>query len=166
MTFTWYIPFITALIPLLVGFVWYNPKVFGTAWMKATDMTEEKAKKANMVLMFGLTYLFSLIMCVILSSTSIHQLHLFSLFASTPDARLEGSESQTILKQILEKHGTDFRTFKHGAFHGTLLGFVCALPVIGINAIFEMKGFKYIAINAGYWIVAMALMGGVLCAFL
>ena len=37
--------------------------------------------------------------------------------------------------------------------------------VIGINALFERKGFKYIAINAGYWILCLGLMGGVLCAF-
>jgi len=40
-----------------------------------------------------------------------------------------------------------------------------ALPIVGIPALFERKGFNYIAINAGYWIVSMALMGGVLCAF-
>lgn len=26
---------------LVVGFVWYNPKVFGNAWMKAAGMTDE-----------------------------------------------------------------------------------------------------------------------------
>ncbi len=41
------------VVPLIIGFVWYNPKVFGTAWMKARDMTEEKAKWANMGLIFG-----------------------------------------------------------------------------------------------------------------
>jgi hypothetical protein len=31
--------------------------------------------------------------------------------------------------------------------------------------LFERKGFRYIAINGGYWIISMALMGGIICAF-
>jgi len=166
MKLTWYIPFLAALVPLLVGMIWYNPKVFGTAWMHATGMTPEKAKGANMAKMFGLTYLFSLMACVILSTASIHQFHIFSIFAGDPDFRTEGSETQQKIAAFLALYGDNFRTFKHGLFHGAILGLVGALPVIGINALFEMKSFKYIAINAGYWIVAMALMGGVLCAWL
>lgn len=49
----------TALIPLLIGFVWYNPKVFGTAWMKEAGVTMEDGKKMNMPLVFGLTYFLS-----------------------------------------------------------------------------------------------------------
>lgn len=47
---------IAAVIPLLVGMVWYNPKVFGNAWMGATGLDEAKAKDGfNMPLVFGLT---------------------------------------------------------------------------------------------------------------
>jgi hypothetical protein len=169
MHLTWYIPFLTfltALIPLLVGFVWYNPKVFGNAWMKAADMSPEKAQGANMPLIFGLTYLFSLMTCVILATASIHQFHIYSIFSGNPDFRTEGSETQMMLADFMSKYGTNFRTFRHGLFHGILLGFVAALPIIGINALFERKGFKYIAINAGFFIVSFGLMGGVICAFL
>ncbi len=166
MTFNWYVPFLTALLPLVVGFIWYNPKTFGTAWMKAADMTEEKAKGANMALVFGLTYLFSLFFCMVLMPSVIHQLHLYSLFADTPGIREEGSETQMIFKGLMDKFGGNFRTFKHGAFHGVLVGLFAGLPIIGINALFERRGFKYIAINVGFWIVSAALMGGVLCACL
>jgi len=37
------------------------------------------------------------------------------------------------------------------------------LPVMGVNALFERKGFKYIAINVGFWTVSLALMGGIIC---
>ena len=64
------------------------------------------------------------------------------------------------------KHGTEaFMTFKHGALHGSMLGLFVALPVFATNALFEMKSFKYVAINAGYWIVTMALMGGIINAW-
>lgn len=37
-----YLYFVTALVPLILGFVWYNPKTFGNAWMKEAEMTDEK----------------------------------------------------------------------------------------------------------------------------
>ena len=33
------------LIPLLVGFIWYNPKVFGTAWMNVNGFTDPEKMK-------------------------------------------------------------------------------------------------------------------------
>jgi len=160
-----YIVFIAALIPLAVGFIWYNPKVFGNTWMKASDMTPEKGKGANMPLVFGLTYVFSVLIAMILLSITIHQLHLYSIFASDPSIDDPNSEVRMIIAGFMEKYGTNFRTFKHGAFHGIVAGILFALPIMGINALFERRGFKYIAINTGYWIVSLALMGGVVCQF-
>ena len=48
-----YMIFVAALIPLAIGFIWYNQKVFGTAWMKEAGVTEEKMNNANMPLIFG-----------------------------------------------------------------------------------------------------------------
>ncbi len=54
----------------------------------------------------------------------------------------------------------------HGAFHGALVGgLFMALPVLTTNALFEQKNFKYIAINAGYWIICLGLMGGIVAAW-
>ena len=41
---------LSAFTSLLVGFVWYNPKVFGTIWMKESGVSEEKIKGGNMAL--------------------------------------------------------------------------------------------------------------------
>ena len=38
-----------------------------------------------------------------------------------------------------------------------------SFPILAINAMFERKTVKYIAINTGYWVVTLALMGGILC---
>jgi UDP-N-acetylmuramyl pentapeptide phosphotransferase/UDP-N-acetylglucosamine-1-phosphate transferase len=51
-----------ALIPMVMGFIWYNPKTLGNAWMKAADVTEEKMKGANMALIFGLSFVFSIML--------------------------------------------------------------------------------------------------------
>lgn len=47
----WIIP-IAALIPMITGFIWYNPKVMGTIWMQAAEMTDEKIKSGNMILIW------------------------------------------------------------------------------------------------------------------
>lgn len=157
--------FLAALIPMIVGFVWYNPKVFGTVWMNATGMTPEKAKGSNMAIMFGLTFVFSFFVAFIMQMLTIHQFHVGGLLMTQPDSADPNSEAAQMLKKFMELFGTSYRTFKHGVFHGTIAGILLALPIVAVNALFEMKGFKYIAINAGYWIVCMALMGGVICAF-
>ncbi len=155
---------ITALIPLLVGFIWYNPKVFGTAWMNAAGLTREDGKKMNMPLVFGLTYVFGFFISFILSGIVIHQGAIYSLIQSSKGyTDAPGAIDSLVAAGALFEH--KFRSFKHGALHGTLAGLFLLMPVIAINAMFERKGWKYILINAGYWIVCCILMGGVICQF-
>ena len=154
-----------ALVPMVVGFIWYHKKVFGTAWMKAAGVTEESAQGANMALIFGVTFVLSILLAFTLQGVVIHQFSLTGFLNQQPDYNNEGSESRALLDRIMGLYGNSFRTFKHGALHGALSGVFFAVPILGINALFERKGFKYIAVNGGYWIVTLALMGGVICAF-
>ena len=57
-------------VSLIVGFVWYNPKVFGTIWMNETGMTNEKARKSNMLKVFVLTIFYSFLMTIIIVLTN------------------------------------------------------------------------------------------------
>lgn len=157
--------FVAALVPLITGFLWYHPKVFGTAWMKSIGFTEESMKGANMGLIFGLTYVLSVLLSGALYSAVVHQGHLYSILVNETGFGQKGSEIDLYLTDFISKYGENFRTFKHGVLHGTIVGFLFAVPVLGINALFERRGFKYIAINGGYWIVTLALMGGILCAY-
>ncbi len=59
---------VAAIVTLVVGFIWYHPKVFGTIWMKENNFTAEDLKKGNMLKIFGLTYLFSLMITMILTN--------------------------------------------------------------------------------------------------
>ncbi|MBR9922454.1 MAG: DUF1761 domain-containing protein [Bacteroidetes bacterium] len=151
---------VAALIPTVVGFIWYNPKVFGTVWMKAADMTEEKMQGANMGVIFGVSLVLSIMLAFITQSLVIHQVHLDSLFMG-----MEGAEATSQLEALKEQFDGSYRTFKHGALHGFIAGIFLALPILGTNALFERKGFKYILVNAGYWAVTLALMGGLICAW-
>lgn len=148
---------VAALIPMVVGFIWYNPKVLGTAWMEASGMTDEKIKGSNMAVIFGLSFVFAILLSFAMHPMVIHQMGVYSIF--------EGDASNMDYTSFMDKYGEAFRTFKHGVFHGIIGGIAVALPILGTNALFERRSFKYIAINAGYWIVTMALMGGVICQF-
>ena len=154
-----------ALIPMVMGFVWYNPKVLGNSWMEASGLNEEKLKGANMPLIFGLSYFFSFLLAFGIYFMVVHQTHVMSTLMNEPGLQDPGTDMYNYYTDFMTRFGSNFRTFKHGVFHGTIGGIVVALPILATNALFERKGFKYIAINAGYWIITMALMGGVICQF-
>lgn len=160
-----YVFFLAALIPMLVGAIWYNPKVLGTAWMKASGVTEEQARSGNMALIFGLSYLFSLFISFIVYSLVVHQAGIFSLLASEPGFAEGTYEGKEIVDQFMAKFGDKHRSFGHGSFHGVFIGLFFAMPVIAILSLFERRSFRYIAIHTGYWVVAIALMGGVIAQF-
>jgi Protein of unknown function (DUF1761) len=166
MEFNWYVSFIASIIPIMVGFIWYHPRVFGKAWLKSIKLTEEDLKGRKMLLVFGLCYLFSLMLSFALMPMVIHQMHMYSVFANDLTMKDPNSATSLYVKNFFDLYGTNFRTFKHGAFHGALSSLFFALPIIGIIALFEKKSFKYVAIHTGYWLVTLALMGGVICNWL
>jgi hypothetical protein len=147
-----------ALIPLVIGFVWFHPKTFGTVWMNAAGLTPEAGKTTNMPLIFGLTFVFSFILAFGMQFIVVHQTHMQSLLLNTPNA-------DVAYKELMDIYGHNYRSFGHGAFHGIEASILVVLPLLAINALFERKGFKYIAVNFGYWLVTFALMGGVVCAW-
>lgn len=165
MHINWLAMLVAALIPLITGFVWYHPKVFGNAWMKASGLTEEALKNGKMAVIFGLTFFFSFLLAMTLNSVVIHQTHVFSIMFSEPGFGDPNSEIGKWLADFMAKYGQNFRTFKHGALHGTISGVFFALPLVAINALFERRSGRYIAIHAGYWILTLALMGGVVCGW-
>lgn len=155
---------IAALIPLIVGFLWYNQKTFGNAWMRAIGADENKLKENfNAPLVFGLTYIFSFFIAFALAPIVIHQFGFFGMLQRV--LMINDTSAITFFKEGFATYGNEFRTFKHGMLHGSMVGVFIALPIIGINALFERRGLKYIAINAGYWILCLCLMGGIICQF-
>lgn len=154
----------TALIPLVFGFIWYNQKVFGNAWMKGAGLTPEDSKKMNMPLVFGLTYFFGFLISVSLHYMTIHQFGLQALLIPEMDHALS-EETVNAGKLALEALGGSFRTFRHGVVHGVITGIFFVLPLLAIGSMFEFRGWKYILINAGYWIVCLGVMGGIICQF-
>lgn len=156
---------VAALVTLPIGFVWYNPKVLGTAWMHSIGVTDEEKMKegANMGVIFAMSILFAIILSSSMVPMVVHQMGLFSLlqaYMPGPDAKIE-----ILLDGKTVEWMGNFRTFKHGAFHGALGAIFIVLPVLGTNALFERRNWKYILINTGYWFVCMTIMGGIICAW-
>jgi len=149
---------VAAVSALVVGFVWYNPKVFGGAWMQAAEMSEDKMKGANMAKIFILAFIFAILLAMSLLPMTIHQMGAFSL--------AEGELGMLpSFEPFMNDYKDAFRTYKHGAFHGVIAGVFIALPILGTNALFERKGAKYIFINSGYWIVTLGIMGAIICGW-
>lgn len=150
--------FIASLIPLIIGFIYYHKNVLGTTWMHEIGTNPEELQKGNMALIFGNTFVFSLMLAFVFPQIVIHQNGVVSALMNN-----KSPEDVAYLANFMEKYGKNFRTFKHGAFHGVLYALFFALPVLGINALFERKSFKYIFIHLGYWLITLAIMGGIVC---
>lgn len=160
---------VAALVPMALGFIWYHPKVFGTLWMRESAMTEEKVKQGNMFLKLGLSFVFSLMIAVVMNSIVVHDSFIEGATYYKTNRTMvpePGSELAHWLDYYKTHLAADNHIFTHGAFHGFfLLGVFIALPLIATGAVFEAKGYKYVAVNAGYWLLSFTLMGGIIAAW-
>lgn len=163
-----YLAFIVAaLVPMILGFFWYGP-IFGKPWMASTGMTEEKMKSANMPMIFGLSFLLALMLTMVISVLCVHDNMVEGALYYVTDGTMQpdvGSEEANWLAYYHENLAPENYNFKHGAFHGGLFGLMLFLPVIGNIALYEQKGWKYVAINVGYWVLCAIIMGGILGAW-
>jgi len=128
----WLAVLVAAIMPYAIGFVWFGP-LFGKPWMASIGMTPESASKANMAKVFGLAFVFQLIIAVCLA--------MFFYGDPTAAAAITGGS---------------------GAFYGFLTGFGWVSMVIATNTLFEQKSFTYAAIISGYWVIVFTLMGFIL----
>lgn len=155
-------PVIAAFTTLLVGFIWYHPSVFGTVWIKEAGLTKEESEKGNMFKIFGLTFVFSIFIGMIMQTITIHQLGAIGMIGG-PTKLAEANPS---FVAFMADYGPAFRTAKHGALHGFFAGLFFALPMIAINGLFERRSWKYIFIHSGYWIVSLTIIGAIVCAWI
>lgn len=156
---------VAALANMVIGSIWYNPKVLGKVWMKVTGLTEEELRKSNMVKIFGFSILFSILAAMAMVPIVIHQTHFMSMLMNEPGIHDPSSEMGQFYADVMAKYGNNFRTFKHGMLHGAIMAIFLILPAIGIVGLFERKSWKYIFLHVGYWFVSMMIMGGIISAW-
>lgn len=164
MEINWIIVLATGLIPVLMGFVWYHPSLFGNVWAKEAGVSEADLQNFNVVKVMGLSLVFGMMLAVFLTTVVIHQMGVMASL-SVPEMQQEGSEVSLYFKDYMSRYGTNFRSFGHGVLHGVMAGLFILLPVIGTNALFERKSWKYILLNVGFWTICSAIMGGIICGF-
>jgi Protein of unknown function (DUF1761) len=58
----WFAVLAAALSAFVLGGLWYSPAIFGRAWMAETHLTTAELGKRNMGKVFGLAFVFSLLM--------------------------------------------------------------------------------------------------------
>lgn len=46
---------------MVLGGLWYSPVLFGNAWMRASGMTEERARTANMAKVMGTAFVLAVV---------------------------------------------------------------------------------------------------------
>jgi hypothetical protein len=136
----WAAVIVAAISSFVLGGIWYSPALFGKAWMKDNQLTEELIKKGNKGKIFGLTFLFSVLMAV----------NLAMFLADGP---------ATCPAECVQK--TDL---SWGIIAGFLAG-IWTFCAIAIHSLFELKSGRLILINGGYSLVALMLMGAILGAW-
>lgn len=164
MPINWWMYLLAGLIPLLVGMLWYSKILFGDKWMNLNGLTEDQLKNGNPLVLFSLSYLFSVLIAFAFGGIAIHQSSVFQMMM--PDVLVPGSEAAAQFTDLMSKYGHYHRSFSHGAIHGIVFTLFFILPFVAINALFERRGWTYIMIHVGYWAVSLILIGGLLCSTL
>ena len=142
-----YVSFIIATVmPMVVGFVYYHPKVVGGAWMKANGFTLEGMSPPKPVM-----YL----LCLGVSA----------LLASFFWAWVTGVGGLEQLQVVDPKDGHSYVTFKHGVGHGILFSITVLLPIFVTMKIFEQRSWSWAIVNWGYWCITSIMMCGILSAW-
>lgn len=136
----WWAVLVAGISSFAVGGIWYSPGLFGKAWMKDNNFTEEEIRKGgNKGKIFGFTLIFSLLMAVNLA-----------MFLSTPaDCPPQCAAPADIT---------------WGATAGFLAG-VWTFCAIAIHSLFELKPWRLIFINGFYSVIALILMGAIIGAW-
>jgi len=161
----WLIIPIAATIPLILGFIWYQPQVFGTALAKVTEQSIEQITSYS-AKRIGFTYLFGLLMAYIITACSVHQYAVFQLFMGEESLGIAGSEMNTFMSNFNASYGDRHRSFFHGVIHGLEASLLFGFAFLGISTFIEGAPMKRMWIHLGYFVLCGSIMGGLVCAFL
>jgi len=57
----WIAVLLCAVSSLVLGGIWYSPMLFAKPWQRAAGLSDDQAKSGNMAMIFGLTFVLSLV---------------------------------------------------------------------------------------------------------
>jgi hypothetical protein len=157
--------FIAALFPILIGLLWYGP-LFGNICRKKSNLVKERMTGKYLVKIVSVTYAAAVLIALALMQMVIHQMGVYSTLAGDPGFSNSTGEAFAYFENFISLYNDRFRTFGHGALHGVLYAICLVIPISAIQALLENKSLQYMAINAGYWTLTLAIMGGIICEWL
>jgi len=131
---------VAALVPNIVGALYFGP-LFGTAWRSAHGKTAAELKPDNEALTYGLALVCSAVVAFFIN---------FMIGMSHKEVSAAG---QLVFSSP--------RTFGHGAFHGLAIGIMLISPIIACLGLFHKYNWKAILLNVAYWLICLAIMGGI-----
>lgn len=148
-----------ALIPFLIGFVWFHPNLFGgTYWQHITNLTNQQMDKPIKPLQLLLSLLLNFLIAFGVFNLTVHATHVLALTGPDPEMLKSGAGLA-----FMEAYGNNFRTMGHGIGHGLIIGTLCfVIPIVGYAAIFERKSFRYVLVNGGFWALSLTIMAMVI----
>jgi hypothetical protein len=136
----WLAVLVAGISSFVTGGIWYSPNLFGKAWMKENNLSEDQIKRGNKGKIFGWTLIFSLLMAA----------NLGMFLADTPgDCPTDCGQKTDV---------------SWGAIAGFLAG-IWTFCAIAIHSLFELKSWRLILINGFYSVVALTLMGAIIGAW-
>ena len=149
----------SSLIPFLIAFVWFHPKVFGgTTWATVAGLTKAQSDQPVKPFKLILSILLNFFLAFGIYNLAVHQSGVFGMVGANAELLKTGTAAA-----FLAEYGNNHLNFGHGMIHGGIQTILCfVLPILGYAAIFERKSSKYLFINLGFWILSLAIMGGVI----
>jgi len=132
---------VAGLVPSIIGAIYYGP-LFGKMWRDAQGKTAEQLEPTIPALAYGGSMLLSMLLASSLN---------FTIGLVHKDVNAAG-------ELFINSHFT----FAHGALHGAMIGLMTITPVIVSLGIFHKLGWKTNLLNAIFWVICFAVMGGIL----
>ncbi len=126
----------SALSALLIGSLWYHPKIFGTAWLRLVNISPKDLEKRKKYMPLLMLVSFIMFLCVAFMVSIIISVDISQIISNTVF-------DQTILNALL-------------------IWISLVVPVLLWSVFWEGKSIKLFAINAGYWLVVLYAMSLIL----
>ena len=161
----WLILPMVAIIPIILGMIWYNPKVMGTKLAQINDQPISSISSNFTIGRIALVYLLSVFFAYVLMLNSVHQVAIFQLFFMDSEVAKAGSEYQAFIDNFMENYGHRHRSFGHGLLHGAEAAFFYGLGTLGLTTLLTGGSLKKIWIHLGFIVICGSLMAGFICAF-
>lgn len=138
---------IATFIPMIVGFIYYHPVLFGKFWMAANNFTKESLGSGPKPLQFVAVLITSFMLAFFMWGW------------------VTGGGGMDQFQVTDPTDGHSHVTFGHGVFHGIAMSLLVVFPILSSGAVFEKRSLTWVWVNTLYWMITISLMGGILSAW-